>query len=68
MIVTRSIGGSGRPGEDVDVLFVQQPGEQGAVVRGPGSVVRIEEATNQQVGFLRPTMVGSPVEAFQLGV
>jgi hypothetical protein len=54
-----------RPGHDVDVLFLDQFLEQRDLVVVPVMPARIEEAADQQIGFLGATVVRAEVQALE---
>ena len=56
-----------RPGHDVDVLFLDQFLEQRDLGIVPRVPARIEEAADQQVGFLGATVVRAEVQALEAG-
>ena len=55
-----ALGGSVRPGHDVDVLLLEHRLEQRALVCTPALMVRVEEAADQQVGFAGAAMMRAP--------
>ena len=61
-------GGSHRPGEDVDVLLLQQRLEPRQFRFAPSSRMAIEEGADQQIGFPDAAMMGTPGEAFQFRI
>jgi hypothetical protein len=68
MEALRRLGGSCGPGDDVDILLLEQVGEQRALALAPGQMVSVEETADQKVGFPGSAMMRSPVKALQLSV
>src|SRR5688500_4936055 len=68
LVARRRRGGSGRPGDDVDVLFLEDPLEPVEVGGAAGTGVPVEEASDQQVGLLDAPVPGAEAQASEAGI